>query len=152
MQRLPTLLAWLATVAAFAGAQLILMRFVPGQGLPDAFGDAASTTKLLMLASLLALAAALLFSALGASGARRGRPVRETRRVLWIVAALGVALGLLGLLWTELNISLAAAQVGGVRFEVAAPGHAEALLALALGLLAAAVALTGASLARPTRA
>ena len=58
-------------------------------------------------------------------------------RALTIIgAAFSVAFGTLALLWGELMILLTLQDVGPVRLAVTAPGHAQALLALLIGLTA----------------
>lgn len=123
----------IASGALLAAATLALiwlfLAYLPGMTPLDLFLESSITLKLVQMALL---PVALLAIIGGATG---------TRSLALLGSGLAVALGLIGLAYSEMIIQQALAAIGQVRFAVTAPGHAEGLMALVFGLAIAVVAL-----------
>src|SRR5688572_8347727 len=113
----------------------------PGMTSLGAFLDATPVVKLVMILCLMLLIAVVVMAIVGALGAPGGdMPV-----VLAIVAASAVAFGILGAAYSEMNIQIAVSDVGPVSLAVIAPGRAEWLLCLSIGLLAGVIGFAAAA-------
>ena len=123
----------IASGALLAAATLALiwlfLAYLPGMTPLDLFLESSITLKLVQMALL---PAALLAIIGGATG---------TRSLALLGSGLAVALGLIGLAYSEMIIQQALAAIGQVRFAVTAPGHAEGLMVLVFGLAISVVAL-----------
>ncbi len=135
---------------ALAGAMIIAGRYAPGLTLYWMFMDADMLMKLAEILCALVLLTVLVV--LAVTGGRRRRSPEDPRgqaRVLWVLAAAAVVMGVLGASYNYMIIQQVSRAVGGVRFEVTAPGYAQSLFCLACGLLTAFVALAGERLTAP---
>ncbi|MBU1539095.1 MAG: hypothetical protein KKC29_05050 [Alphaproteobacteria bacterium] len=140
MKRAPVLLILAAVAfAASAGTFAWLMgRYLPGYPAAAMFMDASVIAKLaIMLAQMLTFLALVL----GVIGLFVRSAATIFRLLLMLIAAASAGLGLLAALYGWMNIQAAIRAVGPVSFEVTAPGYAETLLALSVGLFGALVAL-----------
>lgn len=129
MGRLLFFAALAGLVVSAAGVVWLAIRHMPGMTPLDLFLIAHPAVKLTVLMNLLilALTAAVIFT-------RHGT-------LLLILGLLSAALGVIGGLigWHAMRVGLY--NVDPIPFAVTAPSHAEALAALALGFLGAAIAL-----------
>lgn len=107
----------------------LFVAYLPGMTPLDLFLDASVILKLVQMAMVLAGLLALIGGATG------------TRLLALLGSGLAVALGLMGLAYSEMVIQQALAAVGPVGFAVTAPGHAEGLQGLVMGLVISTTAL-----------
>lgn len=139
--KLATVLLVLTAVAFAAAAGTfawLMSRYLPGYPAAAMFMDADVIAKLVIL-----LVQTLTFGALvlGVIGLFVRSGAGTIRLLLMLIAAGSVGLGLLAALYGWMNIQTAIRAIGPVSLEVTAPGYAEALLVLSLGLFGALVAL-----------
>lgn len=115
-------------VASITGVAWLAVRYMPGITPLDLFLIAHPAVKLTVLMNLLivAVTAAVIFT--------------RHATLLLILGLLSAAMGMIGALigWHTIRYSLV--NIDPVPFAVTAPSHAEALAALALGFLGAAIA------------
>ncbi len=107
----------------------LFVAYLPGMTPLDLFLGGSVILKLVQMAMVLA---GLLAIVGGATG---------TRTLALLGSGLAVGLGLIGLAYAEMVIQQAMAAVGPVGFAVTAPGHAEGLLGLVMGLVISTIAL-----------
>lgn len=116
--------------AVSAGVYVWLIQtYVGGADPLSIFMGATIVTQMCMMMAVLALLPALIGALI---------PVRL---LAWISAGGAVVFGFLGALYSEMMTLAAMRAVGPVSFAVTAPGRAEALLCLSLGLFVALAAL-----------
>ncbi len=140
MKRAPVLL--ILTAVAFAAAAgtfaWIMGRYLPGYPAAAMFLDADPISKLVILsAQMLSFGAVVL----GVTGLFVRSAAATFRMLMLLIAGASAGLGMLAALYGWMTIQMAIRAVGPVRFEITAPGYAEALLALSVGLFGALVAL-----------
>jgi hypothetical protein len=136
--RVLAVVSWAAVLGALGGAYALAVTYGFPRWTPVlAFLDADILVKLCMMLCL-GIAVTVLVIAAGSRGAEAGGAEGVLRALSLVAAGLGVA----ALLWGHMISEQAARSIGGVSFAVRAPGYAEGLTALALGLLPAALALT----------
>jgi biopolymer transport protein ExbB/TolQ len=142
----------LAVVLAVLLGALFVARGLTTQYAPDlttamTFLEAHAVQKLVMMTCLQAGGVAILLTFFGAIAAMISRtPGRGLETALRLIAALTLALGLLGGVYGEMNTRLAIAASHTTDFAVTAPSRIESLLAVEIGAFAGIVALAGAAL------
>lgn len=107
----------------------LFVAYLPGMTPLDLFLDGSIILKLVQMVMVLAGLLALIGGATG------------TRLLTLLGSGLAVALGLMGLAYSEILIQQAMAAVGSVSFAVTAPSHAEGLQGLVMGLVISTIAL-----------
>lgn len=118
-------IAAVAWIAAAVGMGWLMQAYMPGAGPLHLWADLNVLVKMLSIVSIGALVAAI-------AGGLMGR-----RDMVRLAAWIGVGTGLLGALYNEFTIQQGVQAVGGgVSFAATAPGHAESLLVLLIGLTA----------------
>lgn len=143
--------AMAVVLAVFLGALLVARnftaRYAPDLTTAMAFLDAPALPRVAMLACLQAAGVAILLTFIGAIVAMISRsPGRGLETALRLIAALSLALGLLGGAYGEMNTRIAIAATHTTNFAVTAPSRIESLLSVEIGALAALIALAGAAL------
>ena len=135
-------LLFILTAVAFgasAGTFAWLMgRYLPGVPAAEMFLHASVIAKLAMMLSQTLTFGALV---LGVIGLFVRSAAATFRLLLMLIAAASAGLGMLAALYGWMNIQAAIRAVGAASLEVTAPGYAETLLALSVGLFGALVAL-----------
>lgn len=130
--------AWVGTVGALAGAHALAVTYgFPRWTVLSGFLDADLLVKLCMLLCVV-IAVTVLVVAAGSRRAASGPP----EGLLTVLSLSALVLGAGALLWGHMMSEAAVRAIGAVSFAVRAPGYAEGLAALALGLLPAALALS----------
>jgi hypothetical protein len=125
----------LAFAISLAASLLIWTRYVPGASLWVMFADAEPLVKVGMINCVMLLVPAAILALLAH---------RAVMGFLVALALAGPALGGLAALNSLTGMRLIEASIGGrVSFAVKAPGYAELLMVLSLGLLVGAVAAGG---------